>query len=770
MFAPKNTALPIATAVLMTLPDSAVLSTKTVSEHLALDLNSNGMYLLRISAVGMQTIIQQIDVKNDTLSLKLKWQKKQSDLENVTVVARKPLVVQQDDKTIVDATVLANSSVNAYEVLEKTPGAVVDQDGNVYLNSNTPATIFINGREMKLSSADIASLLKNLPAGSVSKIEILRNPSAKYDAASSGGIVNVVLKKGIKLGSSGSVNASYFQGVYSTQTVGLSLNKIAGKVNSYFSYQFTRKNNFEELISDRYLASDSSTFAQKAYTTYPTTSNYVSAGVDIAYNKKLNLSFDSRWSLSNSKSFAQNDIDIFKTLTLDVFGQNSSEVRNQSNSLFVGNGLSSKYKIDSTGSEWTVVLNYDHFTTDNHHQYSNHYQLPIKPSVAGDGENSNNKDVFVAQSDLTLKLKRKFTLETGFKSTISYSNNSAAYFFEKGTPSQRVDSFQTNSFRYKESIHAAYLQLAKTFYGFTLKPGLRLEYTNISGRQLVPKDTMLSIKRTDVFPYVFLRHNLFKIFGSELVANAIYRRSIKRPYYEILNPFPKYVDQYLFDVGNPRLQPQFTTNYEVNVSFKDFPVFSLGVNQTKDIFSNVTYQNVLTKVAYRTYDNLGQNKELYLRFVGGIPPGGKYFFYMGAQHNFNEYVGFYQNNPLNYKRGSWLFFMFQELKATKTFTINMQGFLRTRALQNFYELEPFGGVFLSVNKSVMQKKANIILSLNDAFKTNQVSFRLKQGNMDASGTRINDTRKLGLAFRYNFGISKPKEKSSFGMPVDGKEN
>ena len=117
----------------------------------------------------------------------------------VTVVSsRKPLIKEEDDKTIVDAEALTISSTNAFEVIEKTPGAIIDQDGNVYLNSTTPATIFINGREMKLSSADLSSLLKSLPANSVSKIEILRNPSAKYDAASSGGIVNIVLKKALK--------------------------------------------------------------------------------------------------------------------------------------------------------------------------------------------------------------------------------------------------------------------------------------------------------------------------------------------------------------------------------------------------------------------------------------------------------------------------------------------------------------------------------------------------------------------------------------------
>jgi hypothetical protein len=165
---------------------------------------------------------------------------------------------------------------------------------------------------------------------------------------------------------------------------------------------------------------------------------------------------------------------------------------------------------------------------------------------------------------------------------------------------------------------------------------------------------------------------------------------------------------------------------------------------------------------FRTYDNLGKNKELYFRIIAGIPPGGKYFFYMGAQYNYNEYNGVYQNLPFNYNRGSWLFFMYQEFKATPTLIFSTQGFMRTKALQNFYELNTFGGLYLSVNKSILKKKANIILSVNDALQTNHVEFSLKQGNVNTTGSRVNDTRRLGLTLRYNFGLSKPKENAAFG--------
>jgi iron complex outermembrane recepter protein len=725
------------TLQLYQLPDTTLISTQFYTpEGNRFPVNGFSKYLLKVSSVNFEPVEKIINISGKPVTTSLTVKRKTTDLQTVTVVAKKPLIKQEDDKTIVDAAVLANSSTNAYEVLEKTPGVIVDQDGNVYLNSMTASTVFINGREMKLSSEDIASLLKSLPAASVSKIEILRNPSAKYDASSSGGIINIVLKKGVKLGSSGSANIGYFQGVYSTQTAGFNINKSAGKINSYLSYQFTNRKNYEELNSDRLIRKDTALLTQKAYTTYPSLGNYIGGGIDIAFTKKLNINYDIRLNVNNNKSNALNNSHITNSFNQSLVGVNQSDIDNKNNSTYIGNELSSTYKIDSLGSEWTVDFEYNYYRNNNSQVYTNYYQLPVFPSFFGDGISKSRKNIFVAETELVLKLPKIATIEAGVKLTRSNSNNSAEYFYETGGSGRQVDTVQTNFFRYRETISAAYLQVAKTFWGFTLKPGLRLETTDISGRQTIPSDTSLSIKRTDLFPYVYLRHNLFKLFGTQLVGNAIYRRSIRRPYYEILNPYPKYVDQYLFDVGNPRLKPQFTTNFELNVTFDDFPVLAFGMNKTKDIFSNVTYQNETTKIAYRTYDNLGKSKELYARILGGVPPGGKYFFYIGAQYNHIEYNGFYDKLPFNYKRGSWLFFMYQEYKVAKTLTLNMQGFLRTKAIQNLYELDNFGGLFISANKSILKKKANIILSVNDVLRTNQVSFSLNQGNISAKGSRV----------------------------------
>jgi hypothetical protein len=176
----------------------------------------------------------------------------------------------------------------------------------------------------------------------------------------------------------------------------------------------------------------------------------------------------------------------------------------------------------------------------------------------------------------------------------------------------------------------------------------------------------------------------------------------------------------------------------------------------------VIYQDDQTKIAYRTFDNLGKNKEIYARLIAGIPPGGKYFFYIGGLYNFNAYRGFFQGQPFNYDRGSFTFFTFHEFKYSNTLTLSMQGFLRSKGLQQFYELETFGGMFLSANKSILKRKANLILSVSDVLRTNRVTFNFNRNQQLIEGNRINDTRRVGLTFRYNFGI-KPKEEKKSGF-------
>ena len=754
-----------ATAQVLNISDSSLLAVKTLQKAVYFLLSPNTAYFLRITSVGINEIFQTIQIGNTDTVLNIIGENKSKSLAGVTVISRKPLIKQEDDKTIIDAGVLAESSTNAFEVLEKTPGAVLDQDGNVYLNSATPARVHINGREVKLSGADVAALLKSLPANSILKIEILRNPSAKYDAESSGGIVNIVLKKGVKLGTNGSIDLSHFQGVYGTESAGFNVNRNAGKLNTYLSYNFTKRKNFEVYASDRPVNAGQ-LFTQSSFTKFRSDNNFFGGGLDYEINKKWSVGYDAKITANDNGNAVTNNIDITNGFSGNKTGDNLSLVNNNGKSFYSGNNFSSKYKIDSAGSEWTNSLDYNYFSSNNGQLYNNIYILPARTTLNGDGNTDNIKNIIGFETDLILKLKKTLTFEAGAKFNFSRSKNNASYFADSGTV-KFPDLFQTNRFSFNENIAAAYLQAAQTFGRLVVKPGLRLEHTDIQGRQLIPFDTNFTIKRTDLFPYVYLRHPLTKLFGFLLTGNVILRRSITRPYYEALNPYPRLIDQFTYDIGNPRLQPQITNNYEFNVTADEFPVFSFGLNDIKNIFTNVTYPKGDT--LFRTFDNLGTNKEVYMRAVGGIPPGGKYFFYAGTQLNILNYKGFYGGVPFQYKRNSWTFFMFQNYKPTPTLNFSINGWMRVRGVFNFFELEPFGGLSASINKGILKKKMNIIFSGNDILRTNRNEFKINQPNLIATGQRYGDTRKFGIALKYNFGI-KPKEEKKGGFEAPGEVN
>src|SRR4029078_11618941 len=298
--------------------------------------------------------------------------------------------------------------------------------------------------------------------------------------------------------------------------------------------------------------------------------------------------------------------------------------------------------------------------------FSTLFYTPFFATIGGDGVNDNKRQYYNAQSDLKLKLENKVTVETGEKTSLLYFRSVANYFKQSGG-NHVSDPSRTSTFHYDENINSLYAQGSQTFgKDIILKAGARLENTNMDGQQLIPIDTTFSIHRTDLFPYVYLSKKIMQIAGFDLRAYLVYRRTITRPVYDQLNPFPRYVDQYLTEAGNPSLRPQFTQNYEANVSVDERPILAIGVNDTKDIFTNVIYQSDSSQSqAYRTYDNLGKNKEWYLRGLGAIPPGGKFFFVIGAQYNHNFYDGLYQNKPLMFKKGTWTFFTYQTLKLDK---------------------------------------------------------------------------------------------------------
>ena len=758
----KKEPVPFASVILINRLDSMQISKGVADSNgvAKLNLAKVGQYTVRISSINYQAIEKGIAVTNNQASFSFTAEPLGKTLETAVVTSKKPLMKQEDDKLIVDPQNLVDASTSGYEVIEKTPGLFVDQDGNIYISSMTPATVQINGRDMKMSAADVASMLKSLPPNSISKIEIIKTPSAKYDASSSGGIVNVVLKKGVKIGITGSINTGAQQGEYGNQFIGFNLNNNDGKKSSSLNINYSHRDSYEQIKTDRIFAPDSM-LSQDALTRYPGNNYYAAYAITYELSKKWEIAYDATMSYNKFNNTSKNNNNINKISTAQLLSASLNGVDNDGSSITLGTGLESKYKIDSLGSEWTNDTWYSRTINKSNQTFFTDYTSPFSFYSGGDGRADNTRDYINAKSDLKLKMKKKFTFETGLQTSINNYRNTSNYFRESNGV-RSIDKNRTNTFRYNGIINSLYLQGSKTLgKDFVIKTGVRLENTNMKGHQIIPSDTTFNIHRTDFFPYIYLSKNLMKIAGYDLRAYLVYRRTISRPGYNELNPFSRYVDQYLSETGNPSLRPQFNQNYEANVSVDERPILAVGINDTRDIFTNVIYQSDTSRSqAYRTYDNLGKNKEWYFRGLGAIPPGGRYFFVLGAQYNHNFYQGLYENKPLSFKKGTWTFFTYQTFKIDKKSVITLNGFLRLKGQQQFYELTTFGALNTSVNRKFLKDKLVVTLSLSDMFASNKNSFTINQGSVNASGFRKSDTRRLGINLRYSFGIRKKEENNN----------
>jgi iron complex outermembrane recepter protein len=755
----KGEPVPFATVVVKNIADSIVGEKLTDSTgSVKFSLVTGSQYRVMISSVNYVGIEKGITFKNAGSIFNWILEQDAKTLNTVVVTSSKPLMRQDDDKTIVDPENLAASSTNAYEIIEKTPGLFVDQDGNIYLNSTTPAIVYINGREQKMSAADVATMLKSLPPNSIASIEIMRTPSAKYDASGSGGIVNVILKKGVKIGLTGSVNAGMNQGRYGNRFMGISLNNNNGNLSTYITLQYQNRNGFEEINTDRFFAPDS-VLSQNAFTKYPAHTYYVGYGVNYDLDKKWNISYDGRFSHNRTRNFTENHSVIQAVSNGSIAADNDAVVANKGRNFNLSQGASLKYKIDTIGSEWSTDLSFTYAPNNTNQSFTNNYTLPLKPQTSFTGDIENKLQFFSVQTNLQKKFPKKVTMETGVKTTSVRFENTTVYS-------------RTSAYKYNEHIHAAYLQGSKNISGIIIKLGTRLENTDMKGNQLQPKDTSFTVNRTDLFPYIYISRDIMKIAGYPLRAYLIYRRTISRPAYEYLNPYPRIVDQYLYESGNPSLRPQFTRNYEANISFEERPIFAIGVNETKDIFTQVVYPTDSSdrRFVARTYDNLGKNKELYFRALGALPPGGKYFFVLGTQYNHNFYQGLYEGKPFSFKKGSWSVFTYHTFKVTQLTQLSLNGFARFNGQLQFYELSRFGSLNMNITQQFLKRKLVVTVSANDIFYTNRNDFTINQGSVKAEGFRRSDTRRFGLNLRYNFGFRKKEDNNLFNIESPEKSN
>jgi len=394
----KNNSIPFASikvkSVLDTLKQFALIADS--NGIVTTNISPNKNYTVLVNAIGYKKYTKTIAFENSTI-ITIKLLEDPTQLNQVVVTSSKALVKQEDDKSVVDPEPLAAGSTNAMETIEKTPGIFIDSDGNIYLNGLSPAGVQINGRDLKMSPSDLATLLKSLPPNVIQKIELIRTPSAKYDASGGGGVVNIVLKKGVKLGLNGSINTGLNQGQYGNQFLGVNLNNTNDKYNAYLNTQYNNNNGYSINNTNRYLSADS-LIMQKARTQSPSNSFYVGYGVGKTYKEKWELNYDGRISNNLFNNTTNNKAGLVSNNPTAIPVLNQSIINNKGNNYNINQSFRSKYKLDTLSGEWVTDVSVNYSEASTHQNYSN--QFGSLTGSSGEGNFGNYRTSFIAQTDL----------------------------------------------------------------------------------------------------------------------------------------------------------------------------------------------------------------------------------------------------------------------------------------------------------------------------------------------------------------------------------
>lgn len=761
----QNKPVEAASVGLLLARDSSVVQkiTSDKTGNFLFEKIKSGKYLVAIQSVGYQKYYSnQFELNDKQNSYKLpgiSLEAAAQKLGDVVVTSKKAEIEQKLDKTVVNVDASpSNVGLNALEVLEKSPGITLDKDGNISLKGRGGVTVMIDGRPTYMSATDLVNFLKNLPSTSLDQIEIMSNPSSKYDAAGNSGIINIKTKKSKIRGLNASVTVGGGIGMGIAEAApktnnSLNLNYRTGKWNFFGNYSYAYNKNPRKLELTRKfrdLSTNAVTtiFQQETNMDSKYESHNYKAGADYFMNKKTTIGFVYSGYYNPGKTRTDGVTNI---MDADAKLQNQTVVTNDETMLWKGNSFNFNLRqlFDTTGTELNVdvdVVGYNSTKTQDFRNifYDNSHHV-ISPDELLKGDLPSDINIYSAKADFTHPFKKDWKLETGVKSSYVKTDNDAKYFdFQSGD--WRLNTNRSNHFIYKENINAAYVNLAKEFSKkWNAQVGVRMENTNADGNQVTTGQTF---KRnyTQLFPTAFIGYNIND--KNQLGFN--YGRRIQRPNYEDMNPFYYFLDKYTYQVGNPYLQPQFSQNVELNHIYRNMITTGVSYSKTTDIILDVLSQVDSTKTTFINKRNVAKSSSWTINTNINAPIKKWWRLNLYAQFNYSTFNGLVNGEDLNVSGSGFVVNASNQFQLPKGLGFEINGFFRSRTLQGTLVSQPMGAVNIGMSKQILKNKGTIRLNVRDVLGIQNFRGYSRYQNIDLNIKNQWNSRVITASFTYRF--------------------
>jgi hypothetical protein len=753
--------LPFTSVLLRHVKDSSLVKGELSAENgsCTFDKIGDGRYFIQATLMGYtpaNTAAFVVDATHQLVELPaLKLEQTSKTLQGVTVSAQKPFIERKNGATILNVeSSLAASGGTALDVLKRAPGVQIDKDDNVILQGNQGATIMLDGKLTYLSGEQLANLLKSLPAESISQIEIITSPSAKYDAAGKSGIINIKTKKTVITGINGSINVGAGAGKYGFYNIGTNINWRTEKFNAFGSYNYMDRKFFNTRHFERNIGGEvPQLFVMKVFNARNFISNNYKAGVDYFITPKHTVGVLMR---GYQNAFYNKGTNVTPISSLGKV-DSTLYTYDRSYNHFYNTAVNLNYKgqLDTVGTELSIDADIAKFAYNHDMMMNDSMHYPQHPSIKNTHAIRNRPITYMtirsAKADLVLPFNKTFKLETGLKASFAETDNNLRFDSLQDNGKYENALSQSNRFIYKEDVLAAYAILKKQFGKTDVQAGLRVEQTQSDGYS-VTLDNRVKRKYTDFFPSMSIDQTL----SESHKLGFSYSKRISRPSYDDLNPFVFYIDKYNTFRGNPYLLPEYTHKTELNYTFRQKYILAVSYGLTKNVVLEYLEQNDETKITSFYEKNFERSNTYSTSLTIPVNP----FKWWSITNNINANYNTFTIKDTTVNLGSSAVGI--NYQTTHTFTLphdwklELNGYYESPFTWGIYKGRSSYAIGAGVQKPFFNKKGTVKLNVTDI--TNGEQFR-GTARFDNVNMYINNrwqNRRVNLALTWNFGNSAIK--------------
>lgn len=753
-----NTALPYISVALLNAKDSLLVKGSVSNDkgEYSFEKFRAGNYLVKALMIGAKETFSSAFFADSLTGFELPdmmLRSKGTVLKEVAITDIKQTIEFKDGMVVMN---VEDNPVNAgntvLELLKKIPGVTVDNQDNISLDGKAGVRIVLDGRVQQFSGQQLAVILSSMSSENISKIEVMKNPPAKYDAAGTAGMINIVSKKVKVSGLTGSISASGIKGHRYNGSVDGSINYQKNKITLFSNFGYTDHLYYRTYHWDKMAHSDSGTthLVQDGAQSWFRDVFYYKAGLNYRLNKKITLGMAVNGGPASTPGTDKgvNTISGYNDLGFEHADFYNDAKDNWSNPNY---NVNAEYIADTVGTVFNFSADYSDYNGTRNAKSDNTFSdvnnNPTLPPTVFKSDHITDIIIATQKLDFTTKLRRSYVLETGVKNTIVNSHNTYSYETQDPVTGQfTMDTVISNDNIYVENVFAGYLNIKKQLKHSSFQLGCRAENTAVDTEN---KTSGFSLSKTylDFFPNASFDYSRSEKSSWQFNIS----RRIDRPNYKDLNPFKTYVDNYTIMIGNAYLLPQSSYNLSLSHTYKKTLTNSLTLTRYSNYMlaydfqddtshATINYIKNISESNYYAYNLFFQKK--IAKWWNATVSGSVYYSAIEGILEGTEY----KKDILSYNAN-----LNNDIILPRKFKIIVRGAFYGPSYSGTQETEAIWDLNIGGRKTMMKDKLAINIYVSDIFYTNVSRTVSKFQYQDYYYTSSPDSRRLRLTIQYKFG-------------------